>query len=221
MKFLCINTVAKYLEIVLYNKGKISYKTDDVYSKASTILMPAIDDILKSQKLELKDLDFFACVIGPGSFTGARIGITTVRAFAQALDKKVIDVTYNQVLSYNVENADTDIITVTDASNGFCYLATFDKCNNYIIPPTVLTVGNELEDFLKVYKKKFILITDTEFENVTDAIKVEKTSNGLINAVLSQHKKGALKNYSELEPLYVRKPQAIIDWEAKNDTISK
>ena len=43
--------------------------------------MPLVDEILTQTKLTLKDFDFYACCTGPGSFTGVRIGVSTVKAF--------------------------------------------------------------------------------------------------------------------------------------------
>ena len=59
----------------------------------SVVLMDEIEKCLAESGFDKNDIDVFACAIGPGSFTGIRIGVATVKALAYALGKKVLGVT--------------------------------------------------------------------------------------------------------------------------------
>lgn len=67
-----------------------------------------------------KDIDVFACAVGPGSFTGIRIGVATVKALAYALGKKVLGVTSFDSLAYNVSDGRKKL-AVIDARHGNFY----------------------------------------------------------------------------------------------------
>ena len=56
-------------------------------------LVPMLKELLDSLRLELSDIDVLAAVTGPGSFTGLRIGVTTIKTMAYALDKPVVGIT--------------------------------------------------------------------------------------------------------------------------------
>ena len=55
-------------------------------------LMPLIDEILKTNNVTLNDIDLFACGVGPGSFTGVRIGVSTIKAFVDSSNKPCVAV---------------------------------------------------------------------------------------------------------------------------------
>lgn len=98
MNFLGIDTTGKQALIVAQINGK-KYYDEVINEKHSEALLKHIDDILLKAKVELKDIDVFGNVSGPGSFTGIRIGLSTIKAFAYALNKKVVNVTRFDVLS--------------------------------------------------------------------------------------------------------------------------
>src|SRR5262249_374662 len=66
--------------------------TGDASSSHSTDLIENIDRILHQAGLQIRDVDLFAAAIGPGSFTGLRIGLATVKSLAVAMNKKCVGV---------------------------------------------------------------------------------------------------------------------------------
>src|SRR5699024_5382746 len=91
MKILSVSTATNHLSVAL-NDGQqiIVEKNERDERNHSEHLDPLIDEILKDNDLSLKDIDRFAVAIGSGSYTGLRIGITTVKMFASILDKEVV-----------------------------------------------------------------------------------------------------------------------------------
>lgn len=138
MKILSVDTCSKICNINLIEDGKVlkylEIEDDITHAKK---LLKGIDDILKQTNTKLKDIDFFGCIIGPGSFTGIRIGVSTIKGFALALNKKVITATSMELLEENVRNQKKEeenkknketIITVIDARNDEVY-ASINKNN--------------------------------------------------------------------------------------------
>lgn len=109
----------------------------DCALKHSVVLMGEIDKALKEADLTPAECDFFAAVTGPGSFTGIRIGISTVKGFAVGAGKPLVSVTAFDLLAYNVE--DDNFYTVIDAAHSHCYVCGFDKDKNIVLAPSYLS----------------------------------------------------------------------------------
>lgn len=94
MIILAVSTSAKYPSAALCSdsdssRRTIIVQTDESGKPHSVSLMPLIDSMLEKAGLQLSDIDLFAVDAGPGSFTGVRIGVTTVNAFAYAEKKPI------------------------------------------------------------------------------------------------------------------------------------
>ncbi len=97
-------------------------KTVDCAMQHSVCLLPEIDGALKEAGLALEDCDFFACAVGPGSFTGIRIGISTVKGLAFALGKPTLGVTSLRAIAYAEEGCRAALV---DAGHGNVYAEGF------------------------------------------------------------------------------------------------
>lgn len=87
----------------------------DLGRNHSEILLPSVDRLLMETGLDLKAIDVFACTIGPGSFTGIRIGVSTVKGLALALDRPVVGLSALEVLAMNAMGAQRNICPMIDA----------------------------------------------------------------------------------------------------------
>lgn len=102
MKLLAIDTSTNYLSIAVTNGDKVLAKFHRRADMShSTLLVPMIDKVLKKARLKIKDIDGFCVSIGPGSFTGLRIGVTTVKGLAYALKKPIVTVPTLDAIAYN------------------------------------------------------------------------------------------------------------------------
>ncbi len=88
-------------------------------------IMPMIEFMLKEAELNLSELDAFAVAVGPGSFTGVRIGVATAKALAHGAGKPCIAVSALHALANNVEGFDGIICPILDARRGQVYNALF------------------------------------------------------------------------------------------------
>lgn len=110
MKILGIDTTSRVCNVILIEDGKVIAKEKSSEAKThSEKLMTQIDQVLKKSNVKLDELDLLGVVIGPGSFTGIRIGIATIKAFADSLNIKVIPVTSLQVLISHINNLNNDL----------------------------------------------------------------------------------------------------------------
>lgn len=93
----------------------------------STTLMPMTEELLNTAKLSLKNIDYFAVSIGPGSFTGLRIGISAIKGISLAENKPCVAVSSLEAIAYNFIYTDTIVCAVIDARCNRFFTATF-KC---------------------------------------------------------------------------------------------
>ena len=198
MNYLLIDTSGTHLTVVVLKGEEIfSEFLPDGNLKHSVTLMPAVENLLEKANTSIKDINGFVAVIGPGSFTGIRIGVSTVKALAYAFNKPVLAVTSFDVLAYNKRGGKR--LAVIDAMHDNFYACGYDG-EVISLAPSFIT-KSEVEKLSNEYE----ILSVSEI----DGISVTKCSllDGLINAVnakINEFKLGV----EVLEPLYVRKSQA-------------
>lgn len=94
----------------------------------STTLMPMVQDMLTTSKLSLDNVDYYAVSVGPGSFTGLRIGISAIKGIALAKNKPCVPVSTLEAMAYNYAYTNTLLCAVIDARCNRFFNAIF-KCN--------------------------------------------------------------------------------------------
>lgn len=139
MKILAIDTSSDICTVSICEDTKtlITYSSNEAKTH-SIMLMPLIDKCFQDSDLELKDINLLAVCIGPGSFTGIRIGVSTIKAFADTNNIPCIGVTSLENLTYNLleENIpqtkmqNTIYISMLDAKNSNVYCGLYRYFNN-------------------------------------------------------------------------------------------
>ena len=159
MKILAVETSSEICGVALI-EDEILIKEEILEDKNthSVKLMPLVDKLLKETNTNLDEIDLFAVDNGPGSFTGIRIGIATIKAFMDATNKKGIGVTSLECLAYNVSN-DGIICSIIDAKNDNVYYGIFEKIGDIIKNEEKdFSNINALVEYLKKIKKEIIFI---------------------------------------------------------------
>lgn len=220
MNFLAVNTAGESVEVALKTDGKEYVAFDSEYKKASEVLLPLIDKVFGEAGADIGQVDYFACCIGPGSFTGIRIGLSTVRAFCHSLNKPALAVTNTLVLSYNGTTRDEEkrgnIVTLSDAGNGYAYAAVYDGSHNVVSKPECIEASS-VNGFLANVKEPYTICCDSLLSRLVPDSEVYKTGgNALIRAAEHIYNTVGTIDYKLLEPLYVRKAQAEMFLEEKN-----
>ena len=95
MKVLAIDTSSEICGVALLeNESLIDDNSLNNGMTHSENLMILIEEILQRNNIEIKEIDLISCVVGPGSFTGIRIGVATVKALAEVYNIKIVEVTF-------------------------------------------------------------------------------------------------------------------------------
>lgn len=92
----------------------------------SRTLLPMVEDMLKNTEKKIADVDLIAVAHGPGSFTGIRIGVSTVKGLAWASDKKCVGVSTLEAMAWHGVSAGGLICPVMDARRSQVYNALFE-----------------------------------------------------------------------------------------------
>ncbi|MBO5910193.1 MAG: tRNA (adenosine(37)-N6)-threonylcarbamoyltransferase complex dimerization subunit type 1 TsaB, partial [Clostridia bacterium] len=100
MNYLLINTANDELVIVLYKDGTIFACNECNVKRHNEMLLPKLEEVLNRAQLTLDDIDEFGVVVGPGSFTGLRVGIATIKAFKDVFNKPVRAINNLDLLYY-------------------------------------------------------------------------------------------------------------------------
>ena len=162
MKILAIDTSSNICSVsILEDKNIIIEKHNDDEKTHSQKLMPLIHEMFKEVNLTLDDIDLLACSQGPGSFTGIRIGISTVKAFADVKNIPIIGVTSLESLAYNISNNGL-IATLIDAKHDNVYFALYKLDNGIytqIIEPISDSISNAMQA-LKAYSTPITFVGD-------------------------------------------------------------
>jgi len=137
MNILGIDTSTKKANVCLEFNNKIIDKSIDNEITHSEKLLPLVDDVLKAENISLKEIDYLACCTGPGSFTGIRIGIATVKAFAKTLNVPIFAVSSLDILAYTNVASDY-VISIMDAKNSRIYYSVYriikKECDGDLVP---------------------------------------------------------------------------------------
>jgi tRNA threonylcarbamoyladenosine biosynthesis protein TsaB len=131
MKTLAIDTSGKAAGIAILSDSHILYEIYiDTGLNHSLVLLPELDKALHTLKLELKDLDLYVTTTGPGSFTGLRIGLSTLKGFAISQNKPLVGVSTLEALAHNICAEDVFICPILNGPMEEIYTALYRYHDN-------------------------------------------------------------------------------------------
>ncbi len=163
MKILAVESSAVSAGAALSEDGKLLGEFYlNVGLTHSCTLMPMIESLLRYADVSVRDVDLFAVSNGPGSFTGVRIGVATVKGLAQPLGKPCVGISTLLAMAYNLRATDALICCAMDARCRQVYTALFESKNGRIVRLTeddALSL-DALCDRLRAYDRKIIFIGD-------------------------------------------------------------
>ncbi|MFC1631729.1 tRNA (adenosine(37)-N6)-threonylcarbamoyltransferase complex dimerization subunit type 1 TsaB [Candidatus Omnitrophota bacterium] len=167
MKVLLLDTSSKYLSLAVAHGDRVLSRVHQVLDRKHSLqLVPLIDRVLKRSRVSLAQLDGFCVGRGPGSFTGLRIGLTTIKALSFALDKPIVAIPSLDILVQNIKQIKshpkrsvTDICAIVDARQKKVYACLYQNKNGrikrnsrYLLLP--------IDELLGRLKGEFIFIGD-------------------------------------------------------------
>ena len=225
MKILGIETATKAASVAVISDEKFLAEIICESSAAhSETLMPQIEKVLKISGAE--KIDAIAVSIGPGSFTGLRIGLAAAKSLAYAWKIKIVGVETLSAISYHFPCA--TILSMIDAQKNRAYVQKFSKCaaqSEIEIKPIdeIVTSAEKIdgEVFLcgdVLHKIKIPLPTNVKLAPINlrmpRAVNVAMLGKKLLDA-------GKFDNVMNLEPLYIRRSEAEVLWEKRQKLLSE
>ena len=191
-------------------------------------LVPAVDFVCRQARVGLDEVSVVAVDVGPGLFTGLRVGVATAKAMAQALRVPMIGLSSLDLLAFTFQHSDRLIATVVDARRGEVFAALYRPVPGgvqRVAAPRVCAPGglaNELmamnEDCLLVGDgalRHSAAFNDARYLQIADPSFAYPSPAALVQLAQARALREEFVQPSELEPLYLRKADAEINWERR------
>ncbi|MDP4117753.1 MAG: tRNA (adenosine(37)-N6)-threonylcarbamoyltransferase complex dimerization subunit type 1 TsaB [Bacillota bacterium] len=223
MKILAIDSSSTVASVAVSENEKLlgEYTVNHKLTHSQRLL-PMIDELLKSLNMKVSDIDVFAVSSGPGSFTGLRIGIATVKGLAFVENKPTVAVSGLEAMAYNQTYTDYYICPIMDARHGQVYNAVYKRFRGTlktVFPPEAIEIEKVISR-LNALGGKVLFMGDGVLPNLEiiktmgkNAVMAEFNNNmqrGASVALAAWKKavKGEFTPAESLNALYLRKSQA-------------
>lgn len=198
MNILAIDTTNKKLSVVL-RKNYIDYYEQIQSDKHLITLLPTIDLLMDKAQLSMKNIDIIAVCVGPGSFTGIRIGVATAKGLCESREIKTIPINNFELIAYTnfVKNGDKNIVVVIPSTLNKVY------CADWNLKQGLHNIDVKSLDEVfasNVGNKKIVSYAD--IPNVQSIDISEKDLLAFVEELIKANK------YGNLEPYYVALSQA-------------
>ncbi len=228
MKILAIGTSGKNCTVAISEDKQIikELNINDGLTHSQNLL-PTISNLFKEASLDISDIDLYACSVGPGSFTGIRIGVATLKGICFGSSKKVVPVPSLLALAYNEKDFEGDyIVSCIDAKNDNVYAGIYKKnekgylvqVGEYIVD-TISTLTKELKKLegmiLLVGDASILVSKELKSHNVLISKHDLEYASKIIDAAVDLYEQGVSTDGVHLTPLYLKKSQAERELEEK------
>ncbi|NOY52229.1 MAG: tRNA (adenosine(37)-N6)-threonylcarbamoyltransferase complex dimerization subunit type 1 TsaB [Deltaproteobacteria bacterium] len=190
-------------------------------------LLPAIETILRDTNLSGEDLTGVAISVGPGSFTGLRVAVSTAKGLVRAWEKPVIPVSSLEGLAYHFPAVKLPLYALLDARKGEVYAARFRNRDGVLYAETEERVIRP-EDLCREVREETLFVGEgalryrsfLEEVLVSKAVFVEGSLNHLSAASIAEigyaaFREGRTLTPAELTPRYLRRSEAELQWNRK------
>ena len=232
MKILAVDTASNVASVAIMEDNKLLGEYTVNHKRThSQSLMPMIDELLKSLETDISNIDVFAAVTGPGSFTGLRIGITTIKSIAYAVRKPVVGITSLDSLAYNIPFCQSLICPILDARNDQVFTAIYkwEKDKLKRIEDYMGVHVSVLAEIIKKLQLHTVFLGDAALMHrnflemelgvfsgfAPENLMLQKASS-VAQAAITRVQNDKLENCYELKPFYLRKSQAERELEKRN-----
>jgi len=214
MNLLGIDTSTRFLSIGIYDGVKTYEYNVELGTRHSSLLIPTIERILKLLGWNIGDIDYFACGLGPGSFTGIRVGVATVKGLAMMNKKPVVGIPTLDILAASAKETNAKVAVAVDAKRGLVYYAGY-KIHNCTLRKTGNYALISKDEFLRKVKSAHVILGDAAGIYKDDILKacggieiMQKDywypkGHCIIELALEAINKNKLSNAFDVEPVYL------------------
>ena len=209
-----IDTSTKYLCLGIGQGAKVCGYNLEVERKLSALLTVTIQRTLEASGLKLERVDYFACGLGPGSFTGLRTGVAAIKGFSWALQKPMLGISSLDIIARNVGITKRPIVVIVDAKRNLFYCGFFRNREGRLkrIKPYQLLSQKELLE--KVSPGSIILgdgvalLREVLIRHVRGAVLFDKGEwfpkpHHLLAEAIERVRDKKIRNVSDIKPIYL------------------
>lgn len=196
---LVISSATKKAYICLKTENKKDFIEIDANCRQSENILFQIDKLLEGNSIDISNIDAIGVVVGPGSFTGVRIGIALVKGLcAGNKNIKVCPISSLDLIAEHITDIDRFACGI-NALSGLVFAKEFDKSESFISEEKLVSI----EEFNSYLEPKFGLREESICENT-----IEINPESLLNLALRKMEEGCWTDIKTLSPVYLRNSQA-------------
>jgi len=230
MLILGIDTATAQVSVAVGGHEGVLASTQSVRGKQhAETLTPAIEFTCRQARIELSEISVVAVDLGPGLFTGLRVGVAAAKAMAHALRVPMIGVSSLDLVAFPLRHCPKLIVAAVDAKRGELFTASYRQVPGGLqrLTPNHVVSPDDLASELLATAEECVLVGDgaTRYREVFDGLhKVEIIEEGLsypsaASLVMLAHARALREEWVkpwDLQPLYLRKPDAEINWQTRD-----
>ncbi|MFO7569644.1 MAG: tRNA (adenosine(37)-N6)-threonylcarbamoyltransferase complex dimerization subunit type 1 TsaB [Smithellaceae bacterium] len=221
MLTLAFDTSSRTLSVAVLSDEKLLYEVvANTGANHSEVLLPAMDEACRNVKHSLSEFDLLCCTVGPGSFTGLRIGISTLKGIMLSTGKPAVVVSSLAALAMNAGRTNKIIYPVIDAGRGQIYTAGYLYDGDSLKQQKTEMAGNPI-DIFQHQEKDSVFLGDgavkysDSIEGKNNCIVMRSAQHDIIHGYnvgllgLKKYRCFGGADVSALSPLYLRCADAI------------
>jgi tRNA threonylcarbamoyladenosine biosynthesis protein TsaB len=157
MKKLAIDTSSKFLCIAFKDEDRLVFNYRKKKERQTTYLFCVLQGLLRKYNQRIENIDLFCVGLGPGSFTGLRVGLSSIKGLVFALGKKILGVSTLDIIAKNIKEKG-DISVILDAKRGNVYSAFYKNGQDLLRTSSYLLLN--FRDWMRRIKKKTFVLGD-------------------------------------------------------------
>ena len=210
-----IETSSKNCSVCLSSKGNLvtSFDLEDEAYRHSELLTSSIQNILNENNLDVSGLSAVSVGIGPGSFTGLRIGFSVAKGLCYPHNIDLIGISSLKIIANSVVKENKNIISLIKDKGEHYYISKYSNDLKEIIKPKIKLIDKDY--IFNILDDDSVIVVNTDESNefisdlVNEEIQVFKRTISSVDMISLSHKLLEEKEFEDIaynEPMYVKKP---------------
>ena len=210
-----IETSSKNCSVCLSSKGNLvtSFDLEDEAYRHSELLTSSIQNILSQNNLDVSDLSAVSVGIGPGSFTGLRIGLSVAKGLCYPHNINLIGISSLKIIANSVINENKNIISLIKDKGQHYYISKYSNDLKEVVEPKIKLIDRDY--IFNILDDDSVIVVNTDESNkfisdlVNEEIQVFNRTISSIDMISLSHKLLEEKKFEDIayiEPMYVKKP---------------
>ena len=210
-----IETSSKNCSVCLSSKGNLvtSFDLEDESYRHSELLTSSIQNILNENNLDVSGLSAISVGIGPGSFTGLRIGFSVAKGLCYPHNIDLIGISSLKIIANSVIKENKNIISLIKDKGEYYYISKYSNDLKEIIEPKIKLIDRDFIFNILDEESVIVVNTDESYEFISNLVNKEtevfKRTISTTDMISLSHKsldEKKFENIAYIEPMYVKKP---------------